>query len=97
MVDTRKYNAKRNDYTKMKYANISFALDREKDAHIINWLKAQPNRTDYIRKLVAADMNDWERSHPDAVVEDGQIISTVKKNSDKISENFSEKVKKQHK
>lgn len=44
-------------YNKEKAVNFFIRFNAEKDADIISYLKAQPSKADYIRKLIKKDMN----------------------------------------
>lgn len=44
------------DYNHKNYKTVTLRLNREKDTEIINHLIAQENSTEYIRKLVRADI-----------------------------------------
>lgn len=51
--DKTKYN---NEFNKRNYTGVSFRLNSEKEANIIEHLKKQENLKEYICKLVSADM-----------------------------------------
>ena len=50
-------------YNKVTYKNISFRFNVNTEADLISWLDNQDNLTDYIRKLILADIKASERRH----------------------------------
>ena len=45
-------------YNKENTVQFAFRLFIEKDAEVIKWLKEQPNKADYLRQLIAKDMEE---------------------------------------
>lgn len=44
------------EYVKANQKNIQIRLNKQKDADVIARIESQPNKADYIRRLVRADM-----------------------------------------
>ena len=50
-------------YNKVTYKNISFRFNVKDEADLIAWLDNQDNLTDYIRRLIRADIKTSQRKH----------------------------------
>ncbi len=61
-ADTQREYEKRTNYAAQKKYNAlhsvtrTLTFNREKDADIISWLDAQPNKLGYIKSLIRADI-----------------------------------------
>ena len=58
MPITRKKQEYLNRYTKEHYKHYTIRIHLEKEAEIINHLDQMPNKTDYIKNLIIADMKN---------------------------------------
>ena len=54
-----KYNVERN---KKVSISVSLHFQRATDMDVVNYIKAQPNKVEYIRQLVRADMQSSKKS-----------------------------------
>ena len=54
-----KYNAERNQLVSLK---MTLSFQKATDMDVVDYIKAQPNKVEYIRQLVRADMQAKQNS-----------------------------------
>lgn len=59
MIKEKKFNQSRyiQDFMKDRYIRLQILLSKEKDTDIIEKLDEQPNKSDYVKRLIRQDLH----------------------------------------